>query len=261
MAKTILDITTLGLKDGKYQITKTEDIIYVVKSSATIEITSGAYAEVIDYLNNEDIKYIINQSSTLKLHILNSKNANRLYEVSGELLVNHIALDETKENMHVNLNNPNAKVDYKLLNILNNKKSSFIQRVDHLKEETYSNISNFGVAMSGAKVMFDTTGFIKKSMNKTNCRQLSKGVVMDDTSSITSKPILLIDEYDCFASHGAAIGKMSDEELFYLMSRGLTKNDAFLLILNGIIKPFIDEISVDEIKDDLNKKLDELISE
>ena len=84
---------------------------------------------------------------------------------------------------------------------------------------------------------------------------------MDDDSKITSCPILLIDEYDVVANHGAAIGKMSDESLFYLMSRGLKKTEAFLLILEGIIAPFIrmiqDETLKQKIADDLRKIIQE----
>ena len=261
MDKNIIDITTLGLKDGYYVINETKDLIYKVLDDAKILVTKGAYAEVIDYTNSKTLEYKVEEGSTLKLHILNSSNSNRLFNILGEARINHISLDKTVENMNAKLLSANASIDYRLLSILKNDKSSFIQRVDHNHDNTLSNISNFGVSFDGAKIMFDTTGFIGKKMNKSNCRQLSKGVVMDNLSSITSKPILLIDEYDCFASHGAAIGKMSDEELFYLMSRGLTKNEAFLLILNGIIKPFIDEISVDDIKFELDKKLKELIGE
>ena len=96
-------------------------------------------------------------------------------------------------------------------------------------------------------------------MSSSNCRQLSRGVVLDDESHIKSKPILLIDEFDCFASHGAAIGKLRDEDLFYLMSRGLNKNDAFLLILEGIIKPFIDNISIEELKETVLNNVKQMI--
>jgi len=82
---------------------------------------------------------------------------------------------------------------------------------------------------------------------------------MDNSSTVESKPILLIDEYDCFANHGAAIGKVNDEDLFYLMSRGLNKTDAFLLILAGIINPFIDSLEYEEYRDELNNKINNLI--
>ena len=92
-------------------------------------------------------------------------------------------------------------------------------------------------------------------MSKSKCAQLSRGIVMDDKSMIQAKPILLIDEFDCFANHGASIGKMSDEDLFYLMSRGLTKNQAFLLILGGIIRPFIESIPNEEIRNELEEQI------
>ena len=82
---------------------------------------------------------------------------------------------------------------------------------------------------------------------------------MDNTSTITAKPILLIDEFDCFANHGASIGKMSDEDLFYLMSRGLTKDEAFLLILQGIVKPFVDGIPNEELRNNISESVNKLI--
>ena len=78
---------------------------------------------------------------------------------------------------------------------------------------------------------------------------------MDNDSVIVAKPILLIDEYDCFANHGASIGKMSDEDLFYLMSRGLTKNEAFLLILEGIINPYIESIPREDLRNSLHEEI------
>jgi len=82
---------------------------------------------------------------------------------------------------------------------------------------------------------------------------------MDDESNITANPILLIDEFDCFANHGAAIGKINDEDLFYLMSRGLTKNEAFTLMLQGMIKPYIDSIPLDSLKETINSEVLNLI--
>lgn len=84
---------------------------------------------------------------------------------------------------------------------------------------------------------------------------------MDDTSSVISKPILYIDEYDVVANHGASIGKMSDESLFYLMSRGLSKTEAFLLILEGIVSPFLRQISDETIKNQIEKEVRNIIKE
>jgi Fe-S cluster assembly protein SufD len=55
-------------------------------------------------------------------------------------------------------------------------------------------------------------------------------------------PILLIDEYDVKAGHGATVGKIEEQQLYYLQSRGLTKAEAEKLIIKGYIKPILDEM-------------------
>ena len=67
------------------------------------------------------------------------------------------------------------------------------------------------------------------------------------------------DEFDCFANHGASIGKMSDEALFYIRSRGLTKEDAFFLIISGIINPYVDSIPDEKYKEEISSRLSNLI--
>ncbi|HRF71073.1 MAG TPA: SufD family Fe-S cluster assembly protein, partial [Candidatus Pelethenecus sp.] len=65
--------------------------------------------------------------------------------------------------------------------------------------------------------------------------------------------------YDVIANHGASIGKMSDESLFYLMSRGLSKQEAFLLILEGIIAPFMNQIPDASLKNEINGKIEKMM--
>ena len=60
---------------------------------------------------------------------------------------------------------------------------------------------------------------------------------------------IIIDEFDVVANHGASIGKMSDDSLFYLMSRGLTKEEASKIIIMGFINPLVDKIEDKETKE------------
>ena len=77
--------------------------------------------------------------------------------------------------------------------------------------------------------------------------------ILDPTGECLAEPILLIDYYDVKAYHGATIGKISDDDLFYLMSRGLTKEEAFMLIINGLIEPFVKRIHDESIKEETMK--------
>ena len=259
MSLEIKDITILGQNsDGYYEVTDS-NAIYKVSSAANIFIKEGIYAYILDVTKNETIKTYVSKNSTLKYIVMDSSNTNREFSVLGELSFVQISLSLTNENLLVNLESENSIFNGKTLSVDKNTNSVFTQRVNHLAKRSESNISNYGVAMDNANLMFDTTGFIERGMSKTICKQLAHGVVMDDTSVVKSKPILLINEYDCLANHGAAIGKMDDETLFYLMSRGLTRNEAFLLVLKGIVKPFLDEIPSDDLKEETDKKFNELI--
>lgn len=259
MQRIIKDIKALGqANDGIYQIND-DKYVYEINDNSKINIKAGIKAYIIDNTINKEIYVNCGKDSSVEYTILNSNSSKRVFDVYGELIINEILLEKSNESFTCNLLGENSSVNKKLLAFADNMDQYVLERVNHKVSKTYSNISNIGISMNGANINFDITGYIKKGMPKSNCRQLSKGVVMDNESSVTAKPILLIDEYDCFASHGATIGKMSDEDLFYLMSRGLTKNEAFFLILSGIIKPFVDRLPSEELKNDTMKRINDMI--
>ena len=249
-------ISALGqAEDKKYYIKDTKDEIYIIDQDMDIVVLDGINAKFLDRTKNANIHIMGLKDSSITYYVLNSQSSNRCFDIHGELNVVEISISSTEESLLIHLLNENAQANVENLSILTEVSSIYTQRIDHKVGSTYSNIKNVGVAMNGSNLVFDTTGKIDKGMAKSKCAQLSRGVVMDNISSITAKPILLIDEYDCFANHGASIGKMSDEDLFYLMSRGLTKKQAFLLILEGIVRPFIDSIPNEELKESMEKEI------
>ena len=257
--KKVKPISELGLLDNVVYINKLIDDILLIEDDINIIVESGINVSFLDKSIDKNINIVSKKDSIINYTILGSKNTNRVFEVNGELFINQISLVETKEKLNVKLLASNANCDIKCLSLASNMKSVFEQYVDHLMPLTISNIANVGVSLNNSSITFNTTGKVQKGMNNSKCAQLSRGIVMDDESSVTALPILLIDEFDCFANHGATIGKMSDDDLFYLMSRGLSKKDAFLLILQGIINPFISAIEIDELKEEIAKEVSNMI--
>lgn len=211
-------------------------------------------------LKETSITYNLDNNSNVTYQIVSSVNVHRIFNLKrdSKLIINQIIFDKSNDNIEVNLLEENSSILINTL-IVSNTNININQHINHKSMHTDSVINNYGVSLANGNIYFNTIGEIKKGMAKSNCRQLSKGIVMEENSSVLSKPVLLIEEYDVIAYHGASIGKMSDDELFYLMSRGLSKNDAFKLILSGVVKPFIDNIMIDEEKNKIENKLNQIL--
>ncbi len=252
MDKKIILASNLGQRGI---IDKTLDVIYEIKDSINLTIKDGVFANILDSTCNSDVIINVEKNASVNYYVLNTKNTKKVFNLSGELNLLEINLDETDENIKANLLNENATFNVKLLSFSNNFNSKYSFYVSHKSGKTFSKIENVGVALNGGNLLFDVTGKIEKGMKASKASQISRGVIMDDNSNIIINPILLIDEYDCFANHGAAIGKINDEDLFYLMSRGLNKNEAFLLMLQGMIKPYVDSIPTDSLRNKINAEV------
>lgn len=130
------------------------------------------------------------------------------------------------------------------------QEASFTQLVEHQAKDTEGYIENYGVANNSSTLVFEGIGKINKDMKRSVARQSNKGIVLGENSRLDANPLLLIDEYDVVASHGAAIGKIDDEQLYYLMSRGLSLKVAERLIISGFLSPVLKVLSTDRLKED-----------
>lgn len=211
----------------------------------------------------KEIKINVLQDSNISIDYLhfNAVNINRTINVykNANLKEKVISAYVINSNLQVNLQEEYASITSNYLIVSKDFKSNIIQTINHNSKYTNSNIENYGISLENSQVSFDTTGIIKKGNSKSVCKQLSRGIICGNNSAVKSLPILLIDEYDVSANHGAAIGKMSDDELFYLMSRGLNKTEAFKLILSGVINPFVDNLIEESYKEKVKDSIYNLI--
>ena len=157
--------------------------------------------------------------------------------------------------LKVYLNDENATLDIKSIIMMKNDNDDEIIEVYHNAKNTTSKIENY-VTSNNAKVNIDVIGKIKKDMSNSNCVQKSRGIILSNNSTIKVKPVLLIDEFDVSANHGCAIGKIDEEGLYYLMSRGISKKDAEMLIIKGFLSPILNSLSNESMKDELIKLQD-----
>ena len=114
---------------------------------------------------------------------------------------------------------------------------------NHKVGHTSALMDNYGVAKDKSNIIFSGCNHIVNGAKKSVTKQNAKIIVFDKEAKGTASPILKIDENDVQASHGAVVGQLNSDHMFYLMSRGLTKDEARMLITLGYLKPISDKFS------------------
>lgn len=152
--------------------------------------------------------------------------------------------------MHVDLLGEGAEVKMRAIALSSQEN---IQKIDvlivHKAPNTFGDMTNIGIANQKGKIILNGVEKIEKGMKHANAFQTLKGIITSDQAVVEVNPILLIDEFDVKAGHGATIGKIQEDVLFYLRSRGLTQKQAEKMIINGFLKPVIDEIDDEPLKE------------
>jgi len=172
--------------------------------------------------------------------------ANAVFNFDFVLLNKNSQID-----LNVNIEGSGVDANISCLSLAKDTTKSFNVNVVHNAPNSNSIVSNSGISFHEGHHNFNINGTIKEKMAGSNARQLTKGLILDETGSCKALPILYIDNFDVKAYHGASIGKVNDEDLFYLMSRGLTKDEAFMLIINGLLEPFISKINDEELRKEI----------
>lgn len=115
--------------------------------------------------------------------------------------------------------------------------------VVHRAGQSTSFIYNHGVVKGEGYGMFAGRTHIIKGAAGSNGDQESRFLTLDDTAHADVYPVLLIDENDLVAGHAASVGQLDESALYYLQSRGLSREQAQRLVTSGYLQPVIDAIS------------------
>lgn len=173
------------------------------------------------------------------------KNENYKYNIEEDTIIYHFSVNSSSC-VKINLCKNGVSLFYYYNNI-NYDENKFSIKVKHLSSNTHSEVFCHGVNVYDKKLDYDVEGIVLKSSSKCICNQDNRIINLVDGKSII-KPKLLIDNYDVDSNHSAYIGKFSDEEIFYMMSRGMSKDVAYRLLLRGFLINS-DSIEFDKISD------------
>ena len=154
------------------------------------------------------------------------------YNICEDTIIYHFSINSSSH-VEVNLVTEGVTLHYYYNNI-NYDNNYFNIEVHHMKSNTHSELYNHGVNISNKKLDYHVDGIVPKESSKCICNQENQIINMSDGKS-TIFPNLLIDNYDVESNHAAYIGKFSEDKIFYMMSRGITREEAERLLLNGFL--------------------------
>jgi len=115
----------------------------------------------------------------------------------------------------------------------------------HLAPDTTSKITSKSVSRANGRSTY--RGLLRVRKGATNVKSTVRcdALLLDDTSKTDTYPYMEIDQEDATVTHEATVGKIGDEQIFYLMSRGFSEEEALSLIVNGFMEPFTKELPME----------------
>jgi len=129
--------------------------------------------------------------------------------------------------------------------------------VDHKYPNCISNELFKGILDDSASAVFNGHILVRRDAQKTNAYQNNKNILLTDKAIVYTKPFLEIYADDVKCSHGATIGQLDQNAMFYLKSRGIGEKNARLLLMYAFAAEIINHITIEPLKiriDDMVKK-------
>ena len=205
--------------------------IIIDTNEYNLELRSDSY---LDIRNDSIINLKVIDKSKINLIILN-KNYN--------VTINLEMLDNTT--VEINSLGINSNINYNVIQNNNcNLKvvSSILTKVDSINNINVNMIGNNnntkfytnGINLDNNKLYFNLNGIVKKDLIGCYLDEISKIINLGEGDSLII-PNLIIDTKEVIANHSAFIGTFNKDDLCYLMSRGINKNDAYKLLIKSIL--------------------------
>jgi len=134
-------------------------------------------------------------------------------------------------------------------------------RVWHEHEHTTADLVTRGVLDDDARSVYEGVQDVGTDAWDTSSYQRENTLMLSDDSEADASPKLIINNHDTEASHSATVGQVDAEELFYMTSRGVDEERAKNMLVEGFFVPVLEEVAVDELREDMDELIVERLTE
>jgi Fe-S cluster assembly protein SufB len=115
----------------------------------------------------------------------------------------------------------------------------------HFAPNTTSKITSKSISKSGGRASYRGLLKVYKGAHGVKSNVVCDALLLDPESQSDTYPYIEIDEEDVTIGHEASVSKVGDEQLFYLMSRGLSEEEATTMVVSGFIEPLVKELPME----------------
>lgn len=216
------------------------DIISTYVNNDILTIDCKSDIKLI-FINNIYKDVVINVLDNVALNILEIKkedsldsNYKYILNENSKVIINKFYYSgEYSENVNIDLNGYNSDATFNL-SVASFGNQKYNINIYHNNKKTISNVFNHGITFGDSVIDFIINGTVKKGMNDSILNQDNKIMIMGNGKS-SIEPNLFIEDDVIEARHGASIGKFSEEELFYLETRGISREIGYELLIKGFL--------------------------
>ena len=221
---------------------------YIEGCTAPIYTTDSLHSAVVEIIvkKNARCRYTTIQNWSTNVFNLVTKRAMAYQDATMEWVDGNLGSQITMKYPSVYLMEPGAKGD--VLSIAFAGKGQHQDaggKMIHVAPNTTSTITSKSISKAGGRTSY--RGHIKIYPGANNCKSFVKcdALLLDDESRSDTYPYNDVDAENVTLGHEATVSKVSDEQLFYLMSRGIPRAEAETMIVNGFIEPFTKELPLE----------------
>ena len=228
-------------------------LVEVHESNSQSPYLTNSLSEIIVGENSIIDHYKIQNDSLNSFHIskiqveqkANSKYTSHSISLGGSL---------TRNDINSVLNGKGCEANYYGLYFVDGKQHVDNHTlVDHATPHCFSNELYKGILADDSKGVFNGKILVRKDAQKTNAYQSNKNLLLSGNARIDTKPQLEIFADDVRCTHGATVGQIDEEALFYLRARGIDEENARSLLVNAFTNDILDFIKIDELKSKMNE--------
>ena len=223
-----------------------------------------------NFIHNNHTNIIISKNASLKNYTIQGCKSNCFYykfvkskldkksNYEDYIFLSGLKFSRTEEDIDIDGENANCIVQSALYLDLENHQE-VKTKLNHLKPncKSYQKIKN--VLNKKSKSAYQGKIFVKDIAQKTDAYQLSRALLLDDSSEFNAKPELEIYADDVKCSHGSTSGSINEDSIYYMMTRGISKKKAIELLTKAFLFEIADSISNVEIKNFVEKNIDRQI--